>query len=105
MRVNSLLFKQRSKQFPNLTQFLESLLQRERAKGARLGIVGAIVGTIGGLLGAAIGIWQAIEHEFRYVTVDMLIVNVAVWAVSFCYWLSQERKARQTPQSEVHRQA
>src|SRR5438067_346828 len=100
------LFKQRSKQFPNLTQFLESMLLRERAKGARVGLVGGIAGTLGGLFGTAIGIWSAFSHTAFSVgalVATILGINVAVWVAILFFWLSEERKARQRPQSEVHR--
>src|SRR5687768_6446445 len=107
-----MFFSGRSKHLPNLSEYLEKKVQEQRARGARMGIVGGIIGTVGGLTGAALGILGGtgvIAFSTGGVVAAVIGLNLLCWAgvLAFYIWdrkrVAAEKKPERKHQADSER--
>jgi hypothetical protein len=101
-----MFFTGRSKQLPNLSDYLDKKIQEQRSRGSRIGIAGGIIGTTAGLIGALFGILAglgAITFSTTSLVVTIILLNLVCWLAILGYHMYEKKKmAAEKPAERKH---
>lgn len=100
-----MFFSGKSKQLPNLAEYLTYAIQHPPDAGTNLGIVGGVVGGVGGLMGGLLGVLGAIGLLTQSgLVIGIVLLNLLAWLVVLGFWMENRRKAQPITEEERIRQ-